>query len=86
MNVRKSFSAMLRDLSTDYYNHMVSFEDFRMKRREILNQVDFHYNDQSSIESDPIEGDEQTQPRSVGHTMSFKIGEKLDNIDDFKYD
>ncbi len=86
MNARKSFSAMLRDLSTDYYNHMVGFDEFRARRREILDQVDYHYNDQTSIETETDASEDITQPKSVGHTMSFKIGEKLDNLDDFKYD
>ena len=60
--------------------------NFEQDDEKFLDQVDYHYNDQTSIETETDASEDITQPKSVGHTMSFKIGEKLDNLDDFKYD
>lgn len=88
MNPRKSFSAMLRDLSTDYYNHMLSFEEFRVKRKEILDQVDFHYNEQAAALNAFSDSEDTTQPRKlqVSDTMSFQITDNTDTLPDHKYD
>jgi len=35
---------MLQELSHRYYQHQMTFQDYRSQRREILNSIDSHYN------------------------------------------
>lgn len=40
----RSYSFMLQELSHNYYQHQMTFQDYRSQRREILNNIDSHYN------------------------------------------
>jgi hypothetical protein len=40
----KSISALLRDLSSDYYHNHIGFEDYRRQRKEILDNIDLQMN------------------------------------------
>ena len=40
----RSYSSMLQELSHRYYQHQMTFQDYRSQRREILNSIDSHYN------------------------------------------
>lgn len=40
----RSYSFMLQELSNHYYQHQITFQDYRSQRREILNSIDSHYN------------------------------------------
>lgn len=44
MESKKSFSMLLRELAADYYNHSLSFDEYRQRRRAIFNQIDSHFN------------------------------------------
>lgn len=39
-----SYSEILRDLSRSYYNRSISQDDYRARRRQILNAIDQQYN------------------------------------------
>lgn len=39
-----SFSLMLRNLSNDYYHNHISFEDYRIQRKIILDKIDEEFN------------------------------------------
>ena len=75
-NTRKSFSAMLRELSSAYYNHQCTFQEFRKLRRDILNRVDLHYNNQN--QNNELSGlgfgakEDSTEPYFLGDTMTQK--------------
>lgn len=40
----KSISAVLRDLSCDYYQNHIGFDDYRRQRKEILDNIDLQMN------------------------------------------
>ena len=70
----RSFSAMLQELSDNYYNHLLSFQDFRLKRREILDQIDTYYNgaDQNLASRNQVGSD------SLGSTMTYSSFETIE--------
>jgi phage-related protein len=39
-----SFSAMLRELVDDVYENLIGFDEYRQRRRALLNQIDEEYN------------------------------------------
>lgn len=39
-----SFSSRLRQLSKDYYQHHLGFDDYRAQRRNLLEQIDEEFN------------------------------------------
>lgn len=63
----RSFSAMLQELSDNYYNHLLSFQDFRLKRREILDQIDTYYNGADQNLGRPA----QAPAHDLGSTITF---------------
>lgn len=74
----RSFSAMLQELSSNYYNHLISFQDFRGKRREILDQIDAYYNGADTDAPEPRpQGDEDP----YSSTLSFASFEAMENSD-----
>ena len=40
----RSYSFMLQELSNNYYQHQMTFQDYRSQRRDILNSIDSNYN------------------------------------------
>ncbi len=78
----KSYSVLLRELSKSHYNHQINFEDYRAKRREILNKVDLSFNRCSAVETSPIDetGDNTVRNRSKGHENpenDLRLGDTL---------
>lgn len=70
----RSFSAMLQELSDNYYNHLLSFQDFRLKRREILDQIDTYYNGADhNLASRTQAGND-----SLGSTISYSSFETIE--------
>ena len=69
----RSFSAMLQELSDNYYNHLLSFQDFRLKRREILDQIDTYYNGADQNLASRV----QTSNDSLDRTMSYSSVETV---------
>ncbi len=59
----KSYSSMLQELSRDYYNHRISFEEYREKRRQILEYIDQQFNGRNAGEvigsCGPLDSDDE---------------------------
>ncbi len=60
-----SFSAMLRELVDDVQLDLISFEEYRLRRRILLNQIDEEYNgvppqEHSENKSGQVHGEEQS--------------------------
>ncbi|WP_139309939.1 hypothetical protein [Teredinibacter haidensis] len=45
-----SFSKIITELSNDYYNRSISLEEYRSRRRDILDEIDTKYNGFSPAE------------------------------------
>ncbi len=74
----KSYSILLRDLSKSHYNHQISFEDYRAKRREILNKVDRSFNLRSAVETSPIDDSEDNTVRNrMSEINDLRLGDTL---------
>lgn len=52
----KSISSVLRDLSSDYYQNLIGFEEYRKQRKVILDNIDLQINGKQS----PEDSDEDT--------------------------
>lgn len=74
----RSFSAMLQELSDNYYNHLLSFQEFRLKRREILDQIDTYYNGADNELDPPAQSDEDP----LSSTITFASFETKRNAKD----
>ncbi len=46
-----NLSAMLRNLSREYYQKRISFEDYRAQRKIILDKIDEEFNGQHATET-----------------------------------
>jgi hypothetical protein len=53
----KSISAVLRDLSIDYYQSHIEFDDYRRLRKEILDNIDLSMN--GIKKKDDVEEDDE---------------------------
>ncbi len=74
----KSFSALIKMLSNDYYNHRISFSDYRAQRRDLLNKVDFAFN-QEPMPSESTSASEAESLR-LGDTLTMPVKGILDAI------
>jgi hypothetical protein len=70
----KSISAVLRDLSSDYYQNHIGFEEYRLQRKEILDNIDFQMNGKKKKEA--VEDDDSKSSLFM-QTITF-----LQNQDD----
>ncbi|MFL0802508.1 MAG: hypothetical protein K6L81_02240 [Agarilytica sp.] len=79
----KSFSALIKMLSNDYYNHRISFSDYRAQRRDLLNKIDFAFNQEpmpsESTRSDGFLASEAESLR-LGDTLTMPVKGILDAI------
>ena len=49
--IEASYSQMLRNLSNDYYQNKIEFEEYRNRRKMILDKIDVEFNgDKPKIE------------------------------------
>jgi len=46
-----NFSALLRNLSGDYYHNRIGFEEYRAQRKVILDKIDEEFNGRHSTEA-----------------------------------
>ncbi|MFL0799641.1 MAG: hypothetical protein K6L80_04260 [Agarilytica sp.] len=68
----KSFSALIKLLANDYYNHRISVTDYRAQRRDLLNRVDFEFN----REPIPLQGT-NLRDDNVSEAESLRLGDTL---------
>jgi hypothetical protein len=52
----KSISAVLRDLSRDYYQNLIGFDEYRLQRKVILDNIDLKMNGKQK--KDEVEEDD----------------------------
>ncbi len=45
-----SYSAMLRELSKNYYQHHIGFDEYRAQRKSVLDKIDEEFNGRKSNE------------------------------------
>jgi len=71
-----SYSARLRDLSKDYYQSHLGFEDYRRLRKEVLDKIDEEFNGRRAVT-------EQTQEAAdssvLMKTIAFFKNNDIDN-------
>lgn len=64
-----SYSAKLRDLSKDYYQNHIRLEEYRSKRKLIIDKIDEEYNGRkttgATLDSDTNESDNTHEDSSV---------------------
>jgi hypothetical protein len=70
----KSISEMLKDLSMDFYQNHIGFDDYRRQRKEILDNIDLQMN---GIQKKDDEQDEDDTNSLFMQTITF-----LQNQDD----
>jgi hypothetical protein len=70
----KSISEMLRDLSMDFYQNHIGFDDYRRQRKEILDNIDLQMN--GIQKKDDEQGEDDTNSLFM-QTITF-----LQNQDD----
>ncbi len=68
----KSFSALIKMLANDHYNHRISFTDYRAQRRDLLNRVDLAFN----REPIPLGGEGSTEG-NMTEAESLRLGDTL---------
>ena len=73
-----SYSLMLHNLSNDYYQNRIEFEEYRNQRKIILDKIDAEFNGVKSSLGDP----EQEDDSSVFmQTIAFHNNTDIDNKD-----
>jgi len=60
-----SYSEILRDLSRDYYHRRISVDEYRSKRREVLDAVDQQYNSVDVTNTPPTSPGSQYDNQSM---------------------
>lgn len=72
----RSYSFMLQELSKHYYQHQITFQDYRTQRREILNNIDSHYN-HMDIQQKTNESANIAPAQSSEHGSTINLGETM---------
>jgi hypothetical protein len=57
-----NYSELLRNLSREYFNRIVSFDSYRMKRKQLLDLVDQGYNGAQILQASENYSETDTQP------------------------
>lgn len=60
-----SYSAMLRDLSRDYYQNHIGYEDYRTQRKALLDKIDIEFNGFRQSESESAGNDESILMKTI---------------------
>jgi hypothetical protein len=64
----KSISSVLRDLSSDYYQNLIGFEEYRKQRKLILDNIDLQINGKQSPE---VEDEDTGKSALFMQTIAF---------------
>lgn len=67
-----SFSAMLQSLSNDHYNRVISMQEYRARRKKILDDIDRYFN--GEVDDDTTQRN-TTRKVSIGTTQTFSASE-----------
>ncbi len=60
-----SYSAMLRDLSKNYYQNHIAFDDYRSQRKAILDKIDEEFNGRKQNETQSDKNDESIFMKTI---------------------
>ena len=71
-----SYSAMLRRLSTVYFHNHISFEEYRIQRKIILDKIDEEFNGRKSPD---LAAEESEQLSLSMNTIAFFKGSDVDS-------
>ena len=71
-----SYSTMVRNLSRDYYNQIISKEDYRNQRRILLDKIDEEYNGRKIIKRE--QEDNENDQSFFMKTVAFFKNKDLD--------
>ena len=63
-----SYSARLRELSKDYYQSHLAFEDYRAQRKEVLDKIDEEFNGHRAHQ---VADEEPDDPSALMKTIAF---------------
>ena len=70
-----SYSVMLRNLSREYYQSHIGFEEYRMQRKSILDKIDQDFNGYQSHDSQTEESEQ------LSHFMNTTVFFKGSDVD-----
>lgn len=70
-----SFSAMLRNLSKEYYQSHIGFDEYRAQRKIILDKIDEEFNGRKSLEQATDKSEDSSLFMS---TIAFFKGSDID--------
>ena len=73
-----SYSLMLHNLSNDYYQNIIGFEEYRNQRKIILDKIDVEFNGVKSFADLPEQDDESS---IFMQTIAFHNNAEVDNKD-----
>lgn len=62
-----SYALMLRNLSSDYYHHHISMDEYRVQRKKILDKIDREFNGRDAAQPD----DDTPTSSAFLETVSF---------------
>ncbi len=71
-----SYSATLRRLSQDYFQNHISFEEYRIQRKIILDKIDEEFNGRQSPD---LPAEESEQLSLSMNTIAFFKGDDVDS-------
>jgi hypothetical protein len=60
--IEANYSESLRNLSREYFNRLLSFDSYRMKRKQLLDLVDQGYNGAQILQVSENYSETDTQP------------------------
>ena len=59
MTEDENYSLSLRNLSSDYYFGRIEFDEYRLKRKTILDKIDAEFNGRQYLEGEPVPQDDE---------------------------
>ena len=67
-----SYSAMLRELSKDYYQNHLGFEEYRSQRKTILIKIDEEFNGHKVLADDSLNIDSSDESQEKDSSILMK--------------
>ena len=72
-----SYSTKLRELSKDYYQSHLGFEDYRRERKEVLDKIDEEFNGRRPT-NEPATAEEANNSSVLMKTIAFFKNNDID--------
>ena len=77
--IELSYSARLRELSKDYYQTHLGFEEYRSQRKEVLDKIDEEYNGRKITAAEDDTEVKSTESSILMKTIAFFKNSDIDN-------